>query len=170
MKNLTVKGEKRDLRVKEQSWETEVTCEINESTSIWCWKRHLPLKSERKEFSLENRKEILHLILPLAQSCCGLLSSSKQTEKQQAKGRNGSIPPRRAQVLPQLKDANPGHLNPELQVFPLHLNFHLSDVTTLLKTELRSGPRVITGQHHNRTTFPPQIRWLLNSPSHSQSL
>lgn len=43
-------------------------------------------------------------------------------------------------MLPQPKDVNPGGLNSELQVSPLHLNSHVSDVTTLLKTEFQSGP------------------------------
>lgn len=125
--------------------------EINESTSFSCWKRQLSLKSERKEFSLENMKDTLHLILLQAQNCSGLLSSSKQTEKQQAKARNGSSPLRGAPVLPQLKDMSPGHLNSELHVFPLHLNFHLSDVTTPLKTEFESGTRNRKSHHSGRS-------------------
>lgn len=53
-------------------------------------------------------KEILHLILPLALLLLWVAQFLRANWKQKAKARNGSIPPRRGQVLPQPKDVNPG--------------------------------------------------------------
>lgn len=82
--------------------------------------------------------------------CCGLLSSPEQMEKQEAKVRNGSISLRRAQVLPQLKDVNPGTAG----------FLSASEFLSIWKQSQEPG----TKSHHSATP------WLCNVPTPNKKM